>query len=77
MVTKKVRKQFFPLLFLLLLLDLGSEIRKPGWKKIRIRDKQTGSATLEKCLTKLIFTVSFCSAHFFTLFHDKEYRAIK
>jgi hypothetical protein len=27
-------------------LDPGSEIRDPGWVKIRIRDKHPGSATL-------------------------------
>jgi hypothetical protein len=27
-------------------LDQGSEIRDPGWVKIRIRDKHPGSATL-------------------------------
>jgi hypothetical protein len=31
----------------LLFLDPGSEIRDPGWLKIRIRDKHPGSATLE------------------------------
>jgi hypothetical protein len=31
---------------LLLFLDPGSEIRDPGWVKIRIRDKHPGSATL-------------------------------
>jgi hypothetical protein len=34
----------------LLFLDPGSEIRDPGWVKIRIRDKHPGSATLgSKC----------------------------
>jgi hypothetical protein len=32
---------------LLLFLDPGTEIRDPGWVKIRIRDKHPGSATLE------------------------------
>jgi hypothetical protein len=27
--------------------DPGSEIRDPGWEKIRIRDKHPGSATLQ------------------------------
>jgi hypothetical protein len=27
--------------------DPGSEIRDPGWVKIRIRDKHPGSATLQ------------------------------
>ncbi len=31
---------------MLLFLDPGSEIRDPGWLKIRIRDKHPGSATL-------------------------------
>jgi hypothetical protein len=47
--TKKVgmtKKNFHPSL-LLLFLDPGSEIRDPGWAKIRIRDKYPGSATLE------------------------------
>ncbi len=30
----------------MLFLDPGSEIRDPGWVKIRIRDKHPGSATL-------------------------------
>ncbi len=37
---------FFHLSLLLLFLDPGSEIRDPGWVKIRIRDKHPGSATL-------------------------------
>jgi hypothetical protein len=37
---------FFHPSLLLLLLDPGSEIRDPGWVKIRIRDKHPGSATL-------------------------------
>jgi hypothetical protein len=39
------KKNFHPCL-LLLFLDPGSEIRDPGWVKIRIRDKHPGSATL-------------------------------
>ncbi len=31
-----------------LFLDPGSDIRDPGWVKIRIRDKHPGSATLDK-----------------------------
>ncbi len=31
---------------MLLFLDPGSEIRDPGWVKIRIPDKHRGSATL-------------------------------
>jgi hypothetical protein len=34
----------------LLFLDPGSEIRDPGWLKIRIRDKHPGSATLIFCV---------------------------
>jgi hypothetical protein len=37
---------FFHPSLLLLFLDPGSEIRDPGWVKIRIRDKNPGSATL-------------------------------
>ena len=33
-----------------LIRDPGSEIRDPGWVKIRIRDKHPGSATLLKTL---------------------------
>jgi hypothetical protein len=33
---------------------VGSEIREPGWKKIRIRDKQPGSATRKKCVKRYI-----------------------
>jgi hypothetical protein len=35
--------------------DLGYRMKKnsdPGWKKIRIRDKYTGSATLSAAMTK-------------------------
>jgi hypothetical protein len=40
---------FFHPSLLLLVLDLGSEIRDPGWVKSgsRIRDKHAGSATLD------------------------------
>ena len=41
-LTKKI---FHPC-HLLLFLDPGSEIRDPGWVKIRIWDKHPGSATL-------------------------------
>jgi hypothetical protein len=41
---------FSPLSFVAVLgsgiRDLGSEIRDPGWVKIRIREKHPGSATL-------------------------------
>jgi hypothetical protein len=37
---------FFHPSLLLLFLDSVSEIRDPGWLKIRIRDKHPGSATL-------------------------------
>jgi hypothetical protein len=37
---------FFHPSLLLLFLDPGSEIRDPGWVKIRIRDKHPGTATL-------------------------------
>jgi hypothetical protein len=43
---------------LLLFLNPGSEIRDPGWVKIRIRDKHPGSATLdsgEKNCTSIFF----------------------
>jgi hypothetical protein len=33
---------------LLVMLDTGSEIRDPGWIKIRIRNKHPGSATLAR-----------------------------
>jgi hypothetical protein len=36
---------FFHSSLLFLFLDPGSEIRDPGWVKIRIRDKHPGSAT--------------------------------
>jgi hypothetical protein len=39
-MTKKI---FSPLSFVAV---FGSEIRDPGWVKIRIRDKHPGSATL-------------------------------
>jgi hypothetical protein len=43
----KVRQQIFLFPFsFLLLLDPGSEIWDPGWKKIRIQDKHPGSAKL-------------------------------
>jgi hypothetical protein len=44
-----VEKLFYPPSFgvSVFVLDPGSEIRGgPGWIKIRIRDKQTGSATV-------------------------------
>ncbi len=37
---------FFHPCLSLLFLDPGSEIRDPGWVKIRIRDKHPGSAPL-------------------------------
>jgi hypothetical protein len=45
MAIKKGMKTIFfsPLSFV---ADFGSEIRDPGWVKIRIRDKHPGSATL-------------------------------
>jgi hypothetical protein len=39
---------------LLLFLDPGSEIRDPGWVKIRIRDKHPGSATLQLNINYLL-----------------------
>ncbi len=49
MATKKgLITNFFHPPLLLLFLDPGSEIRDPGWVKIRIRDKHPGSATLDK-----------------------------
>ncbi len=45
--------KFFHPSLVLLVLDPGSEIRDPGWVKIRIRDKHPGSATLQKIVTKL------------------------
>ncbi len=45
--TKNCRtKKNFPPPLLVLLLNPGSEIRDPGWKKISIRDQHPGSATL-------------------------------
>ncbi len=43
---KGMTLHFFHPSLLLLFLDPGSEIRDPGWVKIRIRDKHPGSATL-------------------------------
>jgi hypothetical protein len=43
------QKNFTPPL-LVLLLDPGSEIRKPRWMIIRIRDEHPGSATLPSVL---------------------------
>jgi hypothetical protein len=55
-VAKKMVWHFFFHPYLLLLfLDPGSEIRDPGWVKIRIRDKHPGSATLPLYLILLIF----------------------
>jgi hypothetical protein len=54
--TKKgtgMTTKFFHPSLVLLVLDPGSEIRDPGWVKIRIRDKHPGSATLQKIVTKL------------------------
>jgi hypothetical protein len=46
---KKVKQQFFfsPLSFIAV---FESEIRDPGWVKIRNRDKHPGSATLLQCM---------------------------
>jgi hypothetical protein len=46
--TKNGRtKKFFSLFWCCCWIrDQGSEIREPGWIKIRIRDKHSGSATL-------------------------------
>jgi hypothetical protein len=44
---------FFHPSLLLLFLDPGSEIRDPGWVKIRIRDKHPGSATLRNIQVNL------------------------
>ncbi len=47
MATKKgMTTNFFSPLSIIAFLDLGSEVRDPGWVKIRIRDKHPGSATL-------------------------------
>jgi hypothetical protein len=46
-------KNFFHPSLLLLFLGPGSEIRDPGWIKIKIRDKHPGSATLAIRLRKL------------------------
>ncbi len=43
-----LKKIFFHPSLFYLFLDPGSEIRDPGWVKIRIRDKHPGSATLDK-----------------------------
>jgi hypothetical protein len=45
---------FFHPSLLLLFLDPGSEIRDPGWVKIRIRDKHPGSATLDSIFLRLL-----------------------
>ncbi len=45
---KSMTTNFFHPSLLLLFLDLGSEIRDPGWVKIRIRDNHPGSTTLMK-----------------------------
>jgi hypothetical protein len=42
---------FFTLSFVAV-LNTGSEIRDPGYVKIRIRDKHPGSATLKKLKSK-------------------------
>jgi hypothetical protein len=54
---KSMITKFFHPSLLLLFLDPGSEIRDPGWVKIRIRDpdKHPGSATLTKCKAQLSF----------------------
>jgi hypothetical protein len=44
------KKNFSPLSFVAV---FGSEIRDPGWVKIRIRDKHPGSATLKLFLQYL------------------------
>jgi hypothetical protein len=49
--TRRTKKNVFPLPFFLAAVgsgirDPGSEIRDPGWIKIRIRDEHPGSATL-------------------------------
>jgi hypothetical protein len=43
---KKRYNKFVHPSLLLLFLDPGSELRDPGWTKIRIRDKHPGSAIL-------------------------------
>ncbi len=45
-LQKMYDNKFFSPLSLLLFLDPGSEVRDPGWVKIRIRDKNPESATL-------------------------------
>ncbi len=37
----------------MLFWDPGSQIRYPGWVKIRIRDKHPGSATLSACVIRI------------------------
>ncbi len=60
MATKKARtKNIFSPPLLLLLLDPGSEIRDPRWIKIRIRNKHSGSATLDLSLYVPLSSFSF------------------
>ena len=43
------------------ILDLGYDIRDPGWVKIRIRDKHPGSATLTHGnFSEILFDINFC-----------------
>jgi hypothetical protein len=44
-------------------LDPGSEIRDPGWVKIRIRDKHPGSATLHKSRKKIKKFNALCAGY--------------
>jgi hypothetical protein len=53
--TKKGRtNKIFPTTSFLLLLDLRSGIRDPGWKKMRIREKNPGTAV---CLFDSLFVI--------------------
>ncbi len=52
---KGMTTNFHPSL-LLLFLDPGSEIRDPGWVKIRIRNKHPGSVTVQKPVEVPIFS---------------------
>jgi hypothetical protein len=55
---------FSPLSFVAV---FGSEIRDPGWVKIRIRDKHSGSATLLKTMYGIYFFNILCLFKNFSL----------
>jgi hypothetical protein len=55
---------FSPLSFVAV---FGSEIRDPGWVKIRIRDKHSGSATLLKTMYGIYFFNILCLFKKFSL----------